>query len=535
MILTVPWALFGLLALPLVWWFHLKLRKPPEVELPSLMFVQDEEEARALPRGRRLDGELLLALAGLALLAFAAAGPRLVQQRPRRVVQVVVSAGAPAARPGYLEGVAATLASLRGSLGDDDETLLQWVPPPGDDGTLAGPRPSPAELLGEATAGRASLRVVISDLPAPEDAEGVVWVELGDARVSNVGIVAVSFLPEQGALYATLAAHGDRPVRGLLGAHLAGDPGDGPPPVPFEVGADDARAVLLPLGSLAGSGLVVRLRTEADTAWQDALVADDEVRLRHGAAVVYVDRRVPVAHAERVRLALAAVRGADGYRIVTRPAEATQARLGVVLRGTSPLPRSMLVLELEPLADGAPAERAPPGPTRVASDELVRDLWSEGAEWVYAAGAARAGAEETVLLGRSAGGRTWPILLARAGVLRLGPDPLRGQPRPADTAFWPLLVDNLLRRAEGPQVGGGYRAVGLLDPASSRLGRGERPLDPRVLEGVAPTEPGRDRPLRAWLILGALLCLALLWAAPRLRSALAGRARVVGDIRRTTA
>ena len=89
----VPWALAGLAALPLIWWLHRRLRRPPEQLLPSLMFLQDEDETRALPRGRRLDAELLLALSAACLLALAAAGPRIVHARAHRVIRVVVSGG----------------------------------------------------------------------------------------------------------------------------------------------------------------------------------------------------------------------------------------------------------------------------------------------------------------------------------------------------------------------------------------------------------------------------------------------------------
>ena len=47
MTFAAPWALIGLLVLPLIWWLHKRLRRPPQVVLPSLMFLLDEAEARA--------------------------------------------------------------------------------------------------------------------------------------------------------------------------------------------------------------------------------------------------------------------------------------------------------------------------------------------------------------------------------------------------------------------------------------------------------------------------------------------------------
>jgi hypothetical protein len=113
--------------------------------------------------------------------------------------------------------------------------------------------------------------------------------------------------------------------------------------------------------------------------------------------------------------------------------------------------------------------------------------------------------------------------------VRLAPDPLRGQPAPVDTPFWPLWIDNLVRaRAMGRPVGAGFVASGLLDADSSRLGRDVRPLDPAVIRNAPPLARAPPRSLRAPLVLGALVCLLLLWVAPRLGRRLARAPRRVG-------
>ena len=43
MTLAAPWALFGLLLLPVLWWILRRARQPDVRELPTLMFLLEEE------------------------------------------------------------------------------------------------------------------------------------------------------------------------------------------------------------------------------------------------------------------------------------------------------------------------------------------------------------------------------------------------------------------------------------------------------------------------------------------------------------
>lgn len=512
MSLAAPWALLGLLALPAVWWLHRRLRRPPEVAMPSLMFLQDEDDARSLPRGRRLDAELLLALAAATLLALAAAGPGLRGVRPGRLVRVVVSGGSAARMRGYRDRVQAALEGVRAALAPRDRMVVRWLPGPPEPGVDA-PRPRDADLLAEAGAGPASLRVVVSDRAAPQDAGDVRWVAVGDPASANAGLVGVDLTPTDGGLEvcATLANHAPGAAHLVVRLDAPG-------------GHDPARTetVAVPAGGHAlacfprvvpGTPYVLACTSDA----RDDLASDDRVRLDPAAPAVHVDASLPAAVGVRLRAALEALVGAQGFRLQHAR---EGADLSVVPASAPPPPAGGgWELAVEPVDVGAPAERAPPGDDQRGRGPVARDLDSAMADWVYAAGAATPRPGEEVLLARRAGTRTWPVLLRAGRRVRLAPDPLRGKPAPADSPFWPLLVENLLREAGGAGVGGGYRARGLLDDDSSRPGRARQPFDPAAVASARPVGARPRRPLRPWLLGGALLCLALLWSAPRLRRA----------------
>ena len=101
-----------------------------------------------------------------------------------------------------------------------------------------------------------------------------------------------------------------------------------------------------------------------------------------------------------------------------------------------------------------------------------------------------------------------------------------------DTPFWPILIDNLVRTVSGGEdVGMGYRARGVLDPATSAPGRVRVPFKLSWLASAEPSVPARARPLRGPLIFGAMVCLLLLWGAPRLRRRLAPRSPQPAQVR----
>ncbi len=509
---AAPWALLGLLVLPFIWWLHKKLRRPPEVELPSLLFLEAEAEARALPRGRRLDAELLLALAGAALLAFAAAGPRLEKPAAPPTVRVVVSGGGPADHEGYLAAVREVLRDLRAQVGDAAQLDVIWLPEP-----MAGffvARPSDEALLGAAGAGQAAARVVVSDRPAPAELGSVRWVSCGRADVQNTGIVSVAVASPEGVpeLFVTLAHQGPRAVQGLVRVTASRRLVFAGGSVPFALEPGAYASVRLPLGDLAGGDVDVGLEQADGEAWDDDLMHDDDATLVHGPLGVRIHADLPPLLASRLRHALAAALGAQGFD------ERARAQLSFVPRGS---PETGFRLELQTLAEGAPATHAPAGVDAVGRDPLVRDLSTAGIGWVYAEGAERLGDGELLLLGRRAGETLWPVLARKLGRVRLAVDPLRGEPRPIDTPFWPLLIQNLVRAAGDVSVGGGYRAHGLLHPRSSELGTVNEPLAASTLTLAPPPSAGASRSLQPLLIVAALACLALLWAAPRLRRRLA--------------
>jgi len=251
----------------------------------------------------------------------------------------------------------------------------------------------------------------------------------------------------------------------------------------------------------------------------DALAADDRVELTRVPVRVYLHPELSGLH-RALRAALGAVLGRTGYSEVPR-AQAPGADLAFV-PVWSPLPGDAWILALQPIAPGDPVEHAPAGANPLGRDPLVRDLSAAGVDWTYAPGAAEVQPGEELLLGRMAA-RPWPVVLRTDRRIRLAADPLRGEPAPVKTPFWPLLIENLVRQAGGMEgVGAGYRARGLLDPVSTRPGRARAALEPARIAAAAPSVRAEARPLLGICVFGGLACLILLWGAPRLRRRFAG-------------
>ena len=514
-VFATPWGLLGLVALPLIWWLQKRLRRPPDVELPSLMFLLDEEDARALPRGRLLDAELLLALAAAALLAFAAADPVLERAAPRAVVRVAVSGGSPAARRGTMDDVRAALATLRDGMADDDVLDVTWVPAMPSDAPTARPRPS--ALLATAQAGVASRRIVLSDVAGPAETAGVVWIARGHDEPQNTGIAALRMTRDtEGArLFVTLVHQGKADALGRLVVRGAtGEVG-----MAFRLPRDGYASYTLDADLPGGDVLTVALENENGDAWTDDLGADDRVRLERGPLRVHIAPTVPAALAARVRAGLAAALGTSGFVDSDDPVVAFGAAAAPPRVGTP-----ALTVLLAATAADAPLVRAPAGPMQASADPLVRDLAAAGGDFAYARGTAVAAESERVLLGIADGERTWPVLVRNGAQVRLVPVPMRGTPPLVDAPFWPLFLENVIATVEHGSIGEGWRARGLLDASSSRTGQRRDPLDRARLGTLEPALPGARRSLRTPLIVGALLCLAILWAAPRLRRRLARRA-----------
>ena len=514
MIWAAPWALFGLVALPLVWWLHKRLRRPPVVDLPSLIFLADEADAHTLPRGRRIDAVLLLALMALLCLTLAAAGPRFVRRDARRVISVVVSGGAPAQVQGYAGRVAAVLASIRSELRGGDDLRVTWVPGQAE-AEQGGRRPRDASLLAAARAGAASLRVVISDRSSAARTDDVRWVSVGDPALSNLALVACSVRSEAGdtQVFCTVAYYGaESATFRIRGTDIASAQIQTTRPLSLQPGAMLSHTFTFEIPT---EGIQLQLLDAAGGVLADALAVDDQVLLWRVPPRIFIDASLPERLRQRIDTALEAVVGSSGVVRVQR-ADLATADLAFVRRGFAGPLGDTWTLVLEPLIEGEAAERAPAGQDPLGHDPLVRDLSSAGPEWVYAASAHLTGPDERVLLQRRAAS-PWPILLKSARRVRLAPDPLRGEPAPVDTPFWPLLIENFLRQAGlGGSAGAGFRATGLLHPESSRPGTARAGLEPAALRGLPSSIPAEARPLRPFLILGALLCMLLLWGAPRL-------------------
>ncbi|MDJ0975690.1 MAG: BatA domain-containing protein [Planctomycetota bacterium] len=489
MSLAAPWALLGLLALPVIWWIQRHRRKAAVVELPTLMFLLEEDERVHQPRKRGLDLETVLALTAAALLALAAAGPAIERGAPITRVRVVVAGGGPAHAAGYVDRARGVIDAIRGAGAEVD---VVWLPAQ-EPATRFDARPDVDALLGAARAGAASVRVIVADR-LPDDAPGDVrWVGIGDTGAVNLGIVG-----------ARIVGPGDAPALFLT---LARDPAPAAPlsttlsvdgqSTPVEIDTQGYGVARVPLPEGVGQ----RRWTVRLGSGPDALAADDEVVLELVPLGVTLDPALSPGVRAALERALDAVVGrearVDDAALRIGPGRAPDVELGVGSLA----------------ADGA-ATTAPRGTPLRQPDPLVADLDPAGVTWIYAAGDEVVEDGERVLLGIRADDRTWPIVTRRAdGRVRFAPDPSRGDPPPAAAPLWPLFIENWIT-SRGRF---GVTPRGLLDPDVSRLGRADAPFDPDWVSAAAPTVPAPRVPLRTPLLAIALLVLGVLWAVPLVR------------------
>jgi hypothetical protein len=491
---AAPWALIGLVGLPLAWWWHRRRRRPRTVDLSSLLFLQPELDARPAHR-RVFDPELLLALVAILLLVLAAARPALVIADEGRTLRVVVSKGAPATAWGYEERVSRVLDRLRERLGPADDLVVVEEPAGGDD---LQPRPSPSMLLAAALGGDAAVRVVISDRDAPSETAGVTWIAVGDPDTFNVGIVAATVALGEIGLEIFVNVRGDDRRDTPLVFRTWGDG-----KVVHESGID------VPAGGFAsrwigipGSSLdvTVELRRGDGETLEDFLSADDRVTWTREAVAVHLADDLPDRLRQAVEDALLARFGPGGFRLA-----AGDAALAVTTSATAATGAAWVVV-LHPAEAGA--AQAPPGVDHALEEALVADLGTGEVGLVYADGVPDAEVGR-VLLWRDAGGRRWPVVAREGRTVHFLPDPTRGRPPPAAMPLWPLLLDNVLDEVTGGKAGDGVvgRRVGLLDPESSRLGRVATPIEipslaagpadrPARLAGAASPRRSRSRPSR---------------------------------------
>ena len=492
MSLGAPAGLLLLLLLPVLWWIHRRATRRSAVEIPSLLFLREELDA---PPARRLhiDPELLLGLAAMTALALAAAGPSWQIRPARRTVTLVTSGGAPSTQRTWDERVKEAESRVRELVPDDLDLRVLQVPR--DD---RAPRPPSAALLATAHVVGGTAGLVLSDAPAPADDD--VWWTWGRPEASNVGLAAMSITPDPVGLrvFALLVHSGRAPTSCSLLLEAPGAPLRRAP-----VTLEPDGLVSVEIGAApAPDTFTVRLAAADGGAWQDDLAADDAVVFRREPLRVYLSPALP----REVVRAFDAARAASVGE-VTSVAEGEAADLRVVVAGEER--GDGLHLVLHPLPEGATGTRAPPGRDLRFGDDLVRDLDSRTTDLVFAPSAL--GPEGEVLLARM-GSPHVPVVTRMGNLVHFLPDPTAGDPAPIRTPLWPLFIENVLRRAGGGGEEAGYRREGLLDLASSRLGRtlAEAPILAR-LPSLPPDRAAVPRSLRPWLLGLVLLLLAWLY------------------------
>lgn len=500
------WALTGLAALPVLWFLHRRRRRPQSVDLPSLIFLLPEPTA-VPARRQALDPELWLSFVAVALLVGAAAGPFLTTRAEGRTVALVVSGGSPATARGYRERVEAVQARIEASLSPTDRLTVLEEP---RSGAPLAPRPRRGALLAAAHAQEAAWRVVVTDAAPPEHSEGVTWASVGAPAAFNVGIVTSSLSSSSAGFELFVGVRGDasRVARLRL---VVRDRGGVLAEQPLEIKAGGHVSHVFAIGRI-GLAFSAALEAPDGGRWSDDLAADDVVEYERTAVRVYLDPTLPRALRHAVEDGLAASLGSREIQETTRDVQLLVAPQGA----SGKLPEAPWRLVLHPAPD-AGALRAPPGLDRLHPDAVVRDLSTSGTDLVYDPAAVESVvAPLTPLLWREAGGRDWPVVARSGPIIHFLPDPTRGRRAPAETPLWPLFLDDLVREVAGDAAAGGagYRQRGLLDDASSALGRSEGSWDVPDLSARSPDVQPETRSLRPLLVAGALLALLLLWIVP---------------------
>lgn len=509
--LDAPAALVGLAALPVLYWLHRRRTRALPVVVPSLRFLDPDDDAQREARTQRLDLNLLLSLLGAAAVALAAAGPRVRASHAPKTVRVVVD-----------EGVAMAARSADGTTARERAEqvvdTLRALLRTGEDLVRAFGPGDPAD---RAERGRAALRLVVTDR-ARDAGPGVIVVAVGDPDGRNAGIVAAApaELPDPPdpeasgdgaagrAVFVTV--RNDAPVARAL--RLTAEGGAS---AAFDVPAFGlvSRTLAVP----AGEGPIRVTLSDPD----GALAADDRVTLDvapPSVAVAGPDAGLPEAHGALVRATLDVV--APGWK----PAPPSAARLRIGARATEVAGGVDVVLR--PVPPGGASVRAPRGaPRERPPSPYGDDLDPVGLDLVYAPDPRLPAASDGS--GRGDPGRApdadpapWPLLrvgVGPAGASRVEVcfDPLLGVPPPADTALWPLLLDNVVQAAVGTPTSGGARVLGLLPHEATRLGRDRVPLDReavrRALDAAPPDGVPPSFPLRAPLLVLAAVSWGLLW------------------------
>ncbi len=487
-----PLALALLAVVPVLWWLHRRQPKPAVVTVPSLLFLEDEAPNSERPERRRVDADLLLAIAAAAMLALAAAQPVLgVTSDGRRIVvlrdaSVAMTARSADGTTASDRASAATQAIERLSSGSD---RFETVAASGDE---------LARRLRDASAG---LRVLVSDRRPAELPIGVLFVGVGDKTASNVGIVAVDVDVVGGRRRVFATIWNDAAAPRTLRA--------GPPGVETDVHcpAFGAARASWDVGPVPRSGapapIAIHLIDDGG-----ALASDDTVVIDPSPMHVAFarDALAPVVEAA-TRRALDAI-------FVGGWTEDAAAEGGLFVGPARDAPKgARLVLEIGRVPTGVdpvrPRER---DAVETADPRLGRDLDLATVEWVYPAGASAHAPWPRVTIDRV--GAPSPVLV------RWHADPSLGRPAAIDTPLWPLFIENVIRLIGAEAVGGGESAAGrrwtgVLDLDVTRLGRDVAPFDRTALDAAPRDVSARRRVLSPWFAGVGSICLSLLWFRPR--------------------
>jgi hypothetical protein len=468
-VLAAPWALLALLAIPVLVWIHRRRRLGVPVDVPSLLFLEEESLEATAPERRRFDAELALSIAAALCLALAAAGPSVAVGGPKPVVRVVLDASpamdarATPASKSPREQAEAAIAAL--GLSD----------------VVVRARGKPADLLAAARREPADVRIVVSDraiTPAPSDVHVAAY---GDPAAENVGIVAVHLAsagPERLTGHAVVWNHSRNARVVRLGEQE------------LEVPADSARSGTFSVASRTPVGSIA-----ISTGAADAYPIDDVVGLDRTPLRVSLSDRLPARHRDAVEQVLRTVSGEHGYETTVRSPDL------VIDTTDSPVTVTSGSILIEILRAGEAAVAVDPRPA-AGIDPVLAGVDASGAE----------------CLGSKRGPLVYEAGLEsshKSFAYAWAADPLAGSPAPVDTPAWPVFWANLLSTLRGDDVGGGWRARGVLDPDVTRLGRDRIPIDPAwIANARTATEPA-PKDLRLPLIVGGAVCLLLLWFAPR--------------------
>ena len=492
-----PWALVGLVSLPVLWWLLRRREDPVLRELPGLHFF-DAEDVVPVSRRRLFNPLLLVALGAAAAITLAAALPTWTQERARLRVLVVQEAMLTRDFDAYADALNQERERIQAAVGDGE---LVWRTI--GDGAI---KRVGAHVLHEvALSGEADARIVLSAHPAPEAVGPVTWRQLpvaAEPPAHDVGIVAVGVEDAGGEhlLHATVHNAGTQATAVIL-THEGSDPSSRAAPTHLRPGESARCALALP----AAKGRV-RCALKSGTAgvrlggWR----ADDWVVLEREPVSVGLYGK-PEA---RVRQAIEAAVEASGRAKLSGSTTASLVLFADPAGAAYSIPGRLdsVSLQLESQTRATDLEVPSSASLIARTHPVTRDLPP-----VARVRRLDPGSGALCMAGMGSG-MALPVLTRHQTSWRLLAPLLGGSPELLETAFLPILIDNFLTWVGGENVGLGYRARGVLDYATT-TGWTNAPAElvPHAYTFAAPkSRPARCEALPA-LLLAAGVLLALLW------------------------